>query len=106
MQTCFRLSRWCKRESFLWPSLLGCLESTKRRQAPKKPSRRLLEAKLVEPRVEVAAPQKLLVRAAIDDPAEVHHHDPVGQGDRRHVMRDHQRCAAANELFQHSVNEL
>ena len=64
--------------------------------------RRLLEAELVEAGVEVAAADQLVVRAGVDDPAVVHDDDAVGQGDRRHAVRDHQRRAAADELLQHA----
>ena len=46
------------------------------------------------------------MRAAVDDAAQVHHHDPVGQSNRRHAVCDHQCRPAADKLFEHFVNEL
>jgi hypothetical protein len=46
------------------------------------------------------------MRAAVDDAAEIHHDDPVGQGNRGHPVGDHQRRAAVDELLEHAVDEL
>ena len=39
----------------------------------------IVEMDLVQPAVEGAAGQQLLVAANVEDPARLHHHDPVGQ---------------------------
>ena len=56
--------------------------------------------------VHLAPPQKLLVGAQIGDAAGLHHHDPIGQGQRGQPVRDEHRRAVAGELFEHFVNQL
>ena len=51
-------------------------------------------------RVVAAAPEQLVVRAALDDLAVVEHDDLVGVADRREAVRDRDRRAPVGELVE------
>ena len=46
------------------------------------------------------------MRADVDALARLHHHDPVGQIQRRQAVGDDDRRPAAGELLQHLMNKL
>ena len=55
-------------------------------------------------RVQRAALEQLVVRAAVDDPPAVHHHDLVGERDRRHPVGDDERRPARHRLAQAALD--
>ena len=58
----------------------------------------------LQPGVETVAREQLVVCAALDDAALVHHQDDVGFLNRRHAVRDHERRPAGHqavESFEH-----
>ena len=69
-------------------------------------SGRLFELNAVQAAVEFRPPQQLVVRADVENPPALHHHDPIGQGQGGHAMRDDDGRAVADELFQHFVDQL
>ena len=66
----------------------------------------IVEVDLIQPAIETAAGEELLVPGDVDDPAVLHHHDAVGQGQDRKTMRDDDCGAVADEFFQHFLNGL
>src|SRR5262245_2565114 len=56
---------------------------------------------MAKPAVEVAALDQLGVCADVLDLTVVHYDYAIGQRDHAHAMRDHERCAATREAFEH-----
>src|SRR5262249_1173688 len=59
----------------------------------------------VEPRVQTAPREKLVVRAALHDPALVHHEDQVRAEDRAQAVRDHQARPARQERLERLLDQ-
>ena len=52
------------------------------------------------PKEEVAAPEELVMRATVDDSAEVHHDNAICLLNRRKPMRNHNRRPIRHQMFQ------
>lgn len=59
---------------------------------------------LVQPRIGSAARQQLGVRAILDDPAALHHNDPVRVADGAEPVRDHNAGARVQDAGQRLLN--
>ena len=60
----------------------------------------------MQPAVGIAAADQFVVGAGVDNPALVHDHDPIGQGQRRQAVGDDDRGPVTRKLFQHLVDQL
>src|SRR6266545_4946678 len=73
------------------------------------PSRSLLFAPeilhVVKPAVEPLPSQELAVRAFLNDPAAVQHHDPFGAADRREAVGDDQSRVVLHEVSERAGDE-
>src|SRR5262245_22115443 len=64
------------------------------------------ELRLVQPTVDAAAADQILVGALLANAALGHHHDPVGVLDRRQPVGDDQRGAPRSQLSQRLLDHL